>query len=313
LALYDNDPTGLIAKQFGAALAAGGAMLANSAMASGSGLNNAMAAFNNAGGFNNSGGFNGPGLPNNLATFINTANPSAFSQAPMVAGTPAAFAPPSRMTPPPMSMPTVFMPPGAQNAFAAPPAMAPMTRAELNNRAGSIRPVPPLSVPPSYLSGPSYGVPPYAPGPNASSPSYPAPGVSAPAYPSPNAWSASPAPGVAPPYGQMAPGGASVRADEIGALNRAAAQATARRDFDEAISKLQDARHLAPNDQIIGRNLGLAFGNAANVAVQEGQFDRALQYYKNALEVLKTGSDKSAYDQILSDYQTMLKKQSSSH
>jgi tetratricopeptide (TPR) repeat protein len=100
------------------------------------------------------------------------------------------------------------------------------------------------------------------------------------------------------------PAFASGNVEQISALNRAAAQATARRDFDDAISKLQDARKLA-----ICRNLGLAFGNAANVAVQSGDFKKALHYYQNALEVLKTGADRSAYDQILNDYQSMVKLQ----
>jgi tetratricopeptide (TPR) repeat protein len=101
--------------------------------------------------------------------------------------------------------------------------------------------------------------------------------------------------------------------EQISSLNRQAAQATAKRNFDEAINKLQEAQHLVPGDQIIGRNLGLAFGNAANAAVQGGDYKKALRYFQSALDILKVNSDRSAYDQICQDYQAMVKLQAARH
>ncbi len=97
--------------------------------------------------------------------------------------------------------------------------------------------------------------------------------------------------------------------DLISTLNREAAQATAHRDFDGAISKLIRARKLAPTDQIISRNRGLAYGNAANVASESGDYPKALQNFKSAFEILKNGADRGPYDQIYGDYQLMLQRQ----
>ena len=69
------------------------------------------------------------------------------------------------------------------------------------------------------------------------------------------------------------------------------------------------ARKLVPNDQIISRNLGLAYGNAANVASESGDYEKALQNFKDAFEILKNGADRGPYDQIYQDYQSMLKRQ----
>lgn len=277
LALYNNDPFGLIAKQFGAALASAGKMGANGIASKGLGANASA-----PNGFGPS-GLVVSGFPSQSSRVPpGSGMPNAFSQAPTEMSGQNTFMAPSSMIPPPMacpSMPTAaYVPPVNQGAFSGPRSAMPLTRVELNNRN-----VAPYSVPgSSFAPGPTYQNP----------PGY---GVAS-----------------APIYGQ-APSVVPSNIAQISELNRAAAQATARRDFDEAISKLQDARHLAPNDQVICRNLGLAFGNAANLAVQQGEFGRALQYYKNALEVLKTNADKSAYDQILSDYQSMVNKQSRLH
>jgi tetratricopeptide (TPR) repeat protein len=100
-----------------------------------------------------------------------------------------------------------------------------------------------------------------------------------------------------------------MNSDLISTLNREAAQATASHDFEGAISKLVRARKLVPNDQIISRNLGLAYGNAANVASESGDYGKALENFKDAFEILKNGADRGPYDQIYQDYQSMLKKQ----
>jgi tetratricopeptide (TPR) repeat protein len=322
LALYNNDPLGLIAKQFGAALASAGKLAANRLAANGFGnLGSAGNGFGNnaiaATGFPAQGGINGfrsqlgysaPPLPPQGAGV-----PNAFAQVSTDMNRPNAFMAPSSMVPPPMAAPSMataaFVPSPNQGAFSAARPTMPLSRAELN--ANSMPPYPPSSHParasaPSAVAPPGYGAgSAYAGGQPYGAPAAYAPGSS---YQSPSGYAQ-----LQPPVYEQAPPVAPSNIQQISDLNRAAAQATARRDFEDAISKLQDARHLAPNDQVICRNLGLALGNAANVAVQQGEYGRALQYYKNALDVLKDNADKSAYDQILSDYQSMVNKQSGAH
>ena len=270
LALYNNDPTGLIAKRFDAAIAPGRGP--NGGMNGGmnGGINGGMNGGMN-GGFN-TGSQSGWQMPNTVASgaLPVPSGFNAFAQSPTDTAAPSSFSVPPGMPAPQMPATTAYAPANPQSAFSSaniPGNHGPgLSRNELNNN----RAVPPPPPPQTYSPPPPNMTPTYSGGPSFGTPSM----------------------------------------EQLSALNRAAAQATARRDFDEAINKLQDAHRLAPSDQIICRNLGLAFGNAANVAVQSGDFTKALNYYKNALEVLKTNADRSAYDSILADYQDMVKRQS---
>jgi tetratricopeptide (TPR) repeat protein len=108
------------------------------------------------------------------------------------------------------------------------------------------------------------------------------------------------------PSSQAAPALGGV--DRLGELNKAATDATERGDFEGAIAKLQDAHKIAPRDEIISRNLGLALGNAASVADQNGDKKKAGVYYQKALAVLQGVKDKNTYAQLMKDYQSFLHK-----
>ncbi len=281
MALYNNDPTGLIAKRFDAALQPGlngapNAVTSTSVPSDANyGGNGGGAAFGgNGGGMNASNGGGGGAAGGGGAGTLGNFN--AFAQTPGDGNAPSSFTPPGGMAPPQMPTATAYAPAPPGNAFSAAGSAGGRTHPISRNELLNPRPQTQGSPPP---------LPPQAP------PSQAPPGTGG---------------NFQQPF--AVPGG-MVNIQQLSDLNRAAAQATARRDFDEAINKLQDAHRLAPLDQIICRNLGLAFGNAANVAVQAGDFSKALNYYKNALEVLKTSADRQAYDAILADYQDMVKRQ----
>jgi hypothetical protein len=97
--------------------------------------------------------------------------------------------------------------------------------------------------------------------------------------------------------------------ERLGFLNREAGAANAAHNFDVAIQKLEQARNLSPNDQIITRNLGLAYSNAAVMAERSGNCLKAARCYQSAAEVLKTSSNQDDYVNVLSNYQAMLQRQ----
>jgi tetratricopeptide (TPR) repeat protein len=268
LALYNSDPSGLIAKRFDASFPARNMFSNNrpsNIYASGPG---GYGAPGSAGSFGPPGSYGSQGFPGSPG-FAASPNPNSFN----------AFAAPH----------DGYDRGGSQSSsFAMPRTMPP---------------------PPMLANAPSN----YAPGAmpqNMQQNAFSANAVSMPQQPSQQSYGGAVSgnlPNVAP--AKISPPTDDHYSDLISTLNREAAQATAHRDFDGAISKLIRARKLAPTDQIISRNLGLAYGNAANVASESDDYPKALQNFKSAFEILKNGADRGPYDQIYGDYQLMLQRQ----
>jgi tetratricopeptide (TPR) repeat protein len=287
MALYNNgannDSANLLAKQFEAGLLALNTFLSNLPPTTG-GVPSGIAG--NPANTANSGWGGAPGASGNA----NSYNPSGLSGAAGTGG----------------------MPPNiAINAFSQAPRDGYSSNANQPNSFVAPKAMPP---PPMLASAP-YNYPPvYAPQYNQQGAFSAAPSSSL----SPRFYTGqAPAQNAAPPPAACDSVTTSIQHDAlseasidvIGTLNREAAQATAHKDFDGAIAKLLSARKLAPSDQIISRNLGLAYGNAANFACEAGDFTKALENFKNAFEILKNGAERGPYDQIYRDYQLMLIKQ----
>jgi tetratricopeptide (TPR) repeat protein len=324
LALYNSDPNGLIAKQFDASFPARNRFVNNQ--------RNSYPGYPNVQGYPTAQGYsNAQGYPSSQGApayqgYPNYPTPQGLpAQAPMNAFTQPpqngfygggsqsnSFVAPRAMPPPPMlastpgNYPATTMPQNIQqNAFSANSVAAPALPSATSfstTRPSSSSPTSSASSTSSPSSAFAHPGTTSAKLPASSSATAPAKGSSKNTT-KPTATS-SKAPLVA------ADGEKSyINSELIGTLNREAAQATASRDFDGAISKLVRARKLVPNDQIISRNLGLAYGNAANVASESGDYEKALQHFKDAFEILKSGAERGPYDQVYADYQSMLKKQ----
>lgn len=98
--------------------------------------------------------------------------------------------------------------------------------------------------------------------------------------------------------------------ERLAFLNHEAGEANAKHNFDLAIEKLQAALILSPHDQVLMRNLGLAYSNAAIMAERSGDCAKAMRCYQSAADVLKATANQDDYINVLTNYQAMLQRQS---
>ncbi len=89
-------------------------------------------------------------------------------------------------------------------------------------------------------------------------------------------------------------------------LNAEAAQAVQNKNLAVAVSKLEEAHQIDPNNDLINRNLGAVYGNCALVACLIKDNKRAQTYFDQAIPLLAKSGDRKNYLSVLGNYQNFL-------
>lgn len=82
-------------------------------------------------------------------------------------------------------------------------------------------------------------------------------------------------------------------------LNNEAAEAMNSGKFDLAVSKLEEAYKLAPDNQMVGANLGMLYSNMASLAMMTRNLPKAEAYSKKAAAMIEKYSTKANLMQVL--------------
>lgn len=82
-------------------------------------------------------------------------------------------------------------------------------------------------------------------------------------------------------------------------LNNEAAEAMNSGKFDLAVSKLEEAYKLAPDNQMVGANLGMLYSNMASLAMMTRNLPKAEDYSKKAAALVEKYSTKANLMQVL--------------
>lgn len=82
-------------------------------------------------------------------------------------------------------------------------------------------------------------------------------------------------------------------------LNNEAAEAMNAGKFDLAVSKLEEAYKLAPDNQMVGANLGMLYSNMASLAMMTRNLPKAEAYSKKAAALVEKYSSKANLLQVL--------------
>lgn len=82
-------------------------------------------------------------------------------------------------------------------------------------------------------------------------------------------------------------------------LNNEAAEAMNAGKFDLAVTKLEEAYKLAPDNQMVGANLGMLYSNLASLAMVTRNYPRAEVYSKKAAVLVEKCSTKANLMQVL--------------
>jgi tetratricopeptide (TPR) repeat protein len=90
-------------------------------------------------------------------------------------------------------------------------------------------------------------------------------------------------------------------------LNAEAAEAINNKNFPLAIQKLEEARKIDPNNELINQNLGAAYANMATMFCILRNFAMADKYFKMGLPLLEKGPNKANYSAMLKNYAMMLR------
>lgn len=96
-----------------------------------------------------------------------------------------------------------------------------------------------------------------------------------------------------PPSGSEPPAVRGLR------LNNEAAEAMNSGKFDLAVSKLEEAYKLAPENQMVGANLGMLYSNMASLAMMTRNLPKAEDYSKKAAALVEKCSTKANLMQVL--------------
>ncbi len=96
-----------------------------------------------------------------------------------------------------------------------------------------------------------------------------------------------------PPSGSEPPAVRGLR------LNNEAAEAMNSGKFDLAVSKLEEAYKLAPDNQMVGANLGMLYSNMASLAMMTRNLPKAEEYSKKAAVLVEKCSTKANLMQVL--------------
>ncbi len=89
-------------------------------------------------------------------------------------------------------------------------------------------------------------------------------------------------------------------------LNNEAAKALQENKLDIALTKLEEAHKLDPNNQLVNSNLGSIYSNFATLAFMKGKVPESVNIYKKAVGFLENSNNKVALAQVLGNYVKVL-------
>ncbi len=90
-------------------------------------------------------------------------------------------------------------------------------------------------------------------------------------------------------------------------LNNEAVELLKGNNLQAAVAKLEEARAIDPNNQLVNSTLGGVYANLASLTAMLGQFPASVSYFEKAVPALEKGMNKSALLTTLTNYSKILR------
>ncbi len=90
-------------------------------------------------------------------------------------------------------------------------------------------------------------------------------------------------------------------------LNNEAVALLQKNELQAAVAKLEEARGIDPNNQLVNSTLGGVYANLGSITAMLGQFPASVLYFEKAVPALEKGMNKSALLSTLTNYSKILR------